>query len=453
MLLHEQQLFRVPAGISDMQAVLLEPSAVALHAVLRRVPKPGDRVLIIGAGTIGQLILQVVRVLAPEAEVCVLARHPFQVERAARMGAQIIYPQDSYQEVQRATGAQLYKGILGNQMLLGGYDVIYDTVGSKRTTHNSLRWARADATVVMVGLSLHRMLIDLTPIWYQEINLIGTLGHGIESWPIGTSEKRPTFEIAAEMIENRQIFPDKLITHSFSLSSYRNALLAAADKGHNRAIKVIFDYSMQPPSVVPNVRAAARQRQRALAAPPRARLSQPLTPPPDEQGTSYPEEDIPLPPETVSPLWPQWTPEAPESVPATIDRVTSDQEIPTQKAPIMPDSVLTSQPEPETGWGQASTADEETGRVSVEDTFTEEDDKTVIVSAPKRGRTKRKTGAMQATPENQQQAPEAPAPETETENQSPGTKSSSGALSEVDEPFSIQEQQQPAQKEDETGNA
>ena len=187
MLLHEQQLFRVPADMLDTQAVLLEPSAVALHAVLRHVPQAGDRVLIIGAGTIGLLTLQVVRALAPQAEISVQARYPFQVEKATRMGAaHIIYPQDSYAGVQQATQAQLYTGLLGNQMLLGGYDVIYDTIGNQKTIHNALRWARAKATVVLVGLSLHMMHIDLTPVWYQEINLIGTLGQGMETWPLNS---------------------------------------------------------------------------------------------------------------------------------------------------------------------------------------------------------------------------------------------------------------------------
>lgn len=261
MLLHEQQLFRVPNALTDEQAVLLEPTAVALHAVLRHPPQAHDRVLIIGAGTIGLLMLQVVRALAPNAEISVLARHPFQVEKATRLGAaHIIYPQDSYLGVQKATDALLYHGLPGNTMMLGGYDVIYDTIGTKQTIHDGLRWARANATVVLVGLSLHMMHVDLTPIWYQEVTLIGTFGHGIENWPIGAKTQRSTFSITAELMEQYILHSDELITHHFALNNYRDALLTAVDKGRTRAIKVVFDYSLIPPSVVPNVRASSPQQ-------------------------------------------------------------------------------------------------------------------------------------------------------------------------------------------------
>jgi len=261
MLLHEQQLFRVPSTMSDEQAVLLEPSAIALHAVLRRLPQPGEQVLIIGAGTIGLLTLQVLRALAPQATVSMMARYAFQIEQATRMGAaHILYPQDSYKGVARTTGAQLYSGMFGNKMLLGGFDVIYDTIGSRQTVFDSLRWTRAGGTVVVVGLSLHIMPMDLTPIWYQEINLTGTYGHGTENWPIGTQERYSTFAIAAALIENQQLHPEKLITHRFALSDYRAAFSTATGKSRSRAIKIVFDYALLPASVVPNVRASARQR-------------------------------------------------------------------------------------------------------------------------------------------------------------------------------------------------
>jgi 2-desacetyl-2-hydroxyethyl bacteriochlorophyllide A dehydrogenase len=261
MLVHEQQLFRISPGMNDEQAVLLEPSAVAVHAVLRRLPQPDEHVLIIGAGTIGLLTLQVIHTLIPSATVSVMARYPFQIEQATRMGATyILYPQDSYQEVERTTGAKLFTGRFDNKMLLGGYDVIYDTIGNKQTIHDSLRWARAGGTVVLVGVNLHPMQLDLTPLWYQEIELIGTLAHGMETWPIGTHEQCSTFSIAAEMIENELIHPEKLITHRFALTNYRSAFSTITAKSRSRAIKVVFDYALLPASVVPNVRASARKR-------------------------------------------------------------------------------------------------------------------------------------------------------------------------------------------------
>lgn len=266
-LLHEQQLFLVPADMSDEQAVLLEPTSVAVHAALRCPAHAGDKILIIGAGTIGLLLLQVIRALAPQVEVSVLARYPFQVEQATRMGAaHIIYPQDSYLGVQRVTKAQLYDGPLGNRMLLGGYDAIYDTIGSAHSLHNALRWARANASIVLVGLSLHMMHIDLTPVWYQEVNIVGTLGHGIETWPSGTDEQHSTFNVVAELMHTGQIQPEQLITHRFALNEYRHALSTVTGKAQSRAIKVVFDYSLMPASVVPNVRASARRPARADAA-------------------------------------------------------------------------------------------------------------------------------------------------------------------------------------------
>jgi 2-desacetyl-2-hydroxyethyl bacteriochlorophyllide A dehydrogenase len=263
MLLSEQQLFRVPDDMNDEQALMLEPASVAVHAVLRHLPRSGERVLIIGAGTIGLLTLQTVRALAPQAEVSVLARHPFQIEQATRLGAaHIIYPQDSYMSIQRATGAQLYQGSFGNRVLLGGYDVIYDSVGSQKTLHSALRWARTQGTVVLVGLNLHMMRIDLTPVWYQEVNLLGSLGSGVETWPPGSTTQCATFELTAELIKSGLLQPEHLITHRFPLNNYQAAIKTAQEKAQSRAIKVVFDYSLLPASVVPNIRASASRKRR-----------------------------------------------------------------------------------------------------------------------------------------------------------------------------------------------
>ena len=292
-LLPEQLLFLVPTSLNDEQAVLLEPSAVALHAVLRHLPQPGDRVLIIGAGTIGLLTLKMVRALMPDVEISVQARYTFQVEQATRMGADhIIYANSSYADVQNATGATAFHGLPGNQMLLGGYDVIYDTIGTKRTLPAALRWARAGATLVLVGASLHPMQIDLTPIWYQEVNLVGSLTHGVEYWPLGSLKRRSTFSIVAEMIEQGHLRLDRLVTHRFALNEYHQALAAATSKGQSHAIKVAFDFSRTPASTVPNVRASRRRAPRARTSSstmvPSSPMPTPASPAPSPVPTSRP---------------------------------------------------------------------------------------------------------------------------------------------------------------------
>lgn len=290
MLVHEQQLFRVPPEMTDEQAVLLEPAAVAVHAVLRRLPQAGEKVLIIGAGTIGLLVLQVIRALAPQVEISVMARHSFQVEQATRMGAtHILYGENDYENIARVTGGKPYTGMLGNTMLLGGYDVIFDTVGSRHTTHHSLRWARARGTVVMIGLNLHHMNIDLSPIWYQEVNLVGATGHGTERWPLGTDQERSTFALAADLITHQLLHPEKLITHRFALHNFREALQVASRKKESRAIKVIFDAALLPASPVPAVRQAAH-----APLPPLTASSSPRTPLSPETSA----QALPLPPFT-----------------------------------------------------------------------------------------------------------------------------------------------------------
>lgn len=304
MLLHESQLFRLPQALSDEQAVLLEPTAVALHAVLRRIPRSGEHVLIIGAGTTGLLLLQALRALAPDVTVSVMARHAFQVEQATRLGAaHILYPQDSDRGVQQTTGAQLYKGVFGSKMLLGGYDVVYDTIGTQRTLNDALRWTRAGGALVLVGLSLHKMRMDLTPVWYQEVKLIGSMGHGVETWPYGSPDRRSTFDVAAELIERGYLTPEKLITHRFALTDYPVALRTAADKAQTRSIKVVFDYALLPATVVPNVRANARHRLplRTRTAPPaieekeeQEQASQPAQPLPQSQEEGWEATSTPL---------------------------------------------------------------------------------------------------------------------------------------------------------------
>ena len=233
-------LVPVPESLPDEMAIFTEPVAVALHAAWRRRSEAGEKVMVLGCGTIGFLLIQVLRLLEPRCEITAVAQFPWQAEMAQDYGADEVFlaRDDGYRRVAQITGASLHQGRGGNQMLLGGFDLIFDVVGIETTLNNALRWTRAGGTVVLVGVNLHRMRLDLTPVWYQEVDLLGAVGHDVVEWE---GETVSTFELAMRWMQTGQIRCERLLTHRFPLDAYRRAFAVAVDKQQHRSIKVAFD--------------------------------------------------------------------------------------------------------------------------------------------------------------------------------------------------------------------
>jgi threonine dehydrogenase-like Zn-dependent dehydrogenase len=239
---HQTEIYPIPEDLTDDQAMMIEPISTGLRAVLRRLPGPGQRALVLGSGIVGLNTLQCLRALSPECHISIIARHAHQVEMARRLGADdVVIGEDGYQATARITGAKLYEGMLGNRMLLGGFDVIYDCVGSAKTLQDSLRWTRAGGAVVLVGVKLSSLKLDLNPVWYQEVDLIGVLAHGAELWE---GQLRPTYDLVIELMRQGKLAVDGLITHRFPISQWRQAVSTALDK-RNGTIKVVFDYTLE----------------------------------------------------------------------------------------------------------------------------------------------------------------------------------------------------------------
>jgi len=232
---HETEVRLVPQELDDDQASLVEPMAVALHAVLRRPPRDSEQVLVIGAGIIGLLTAQCAKLVSPGCRLTVLARYPHQAEAARRFGADALLDgPDLYRQVAEETGGRLYRAMMNRGMILGGYDVVYDCVGHSGTVLDSLRWARARGTVVLVGIDFSLLKVDLNPVWYQEVDLIGSHTFGAESVD---RRRRHTFELVLDHLLAGRLRTDGLITHRFPLAEYRRAIDTALHK-RSGAIKV-----------------------------------------------------------------------------------------------------------------------------------------------------------------------------------------------------------------------
>jgi threonine dehydrogenase-like Zn-dependent dehydrogenase len=252
MLVHEQQVFLVPDGFTDEQAALLEPAARAAHGVLRRLPQPGEAALVIGAGAEGLLATQAVQALAPGGTtITVIAQHPFEAEMAARVGAaNVVYDDNVPASVARLAQAKRYQRRGGAELLVGGFDVVYDSLGTSASLQNALRWAREGGAVVLLGTRLTPLRVDLTPVWYREVDLLGGWQHGAENAPgghgsgaygYGEGGHESTFFVASRLMREQRLTPERLITHRFPLREYRQALATARERGEHRSIKVLLD--------------------------------------------------------------------------------------------------------------------------------------------------------------------------------------------------------------------
>ena len=239
MVAHESALYKVPDELDDETAAMIEPLSVGVRAALRRLPQPGEKALVVGCGTTGLATIEALRALSPDCHVTAMARYPQQIDMARKLGAhELIVREDPYVAAARMTGGKLYTGALNNRMVLGGFDVVYDCVGSQRTVQDSLRWARARGAVVLVGVSFERMHLDLTPVWYQEVDLIGLHAHGMEE---RHGARQSTYDLTTGMLLEHKLTAEGFVTHRFPLDQWRAATRIAADK-RSGAIKVMLDY-------------------------------------------------------------------------------------------------------------------------------------------------------------------------------------------------------------------
>jgi len=237
---HQSQLFRVPENVSDENALMAEPLSVALHSVMRNFPEDKDTVLVLGAGTAGLCTVAALRALGSGARIIVVAKYPFQGEMARRFGAdELIYLRrgDLFRAVAEATGAKVYKPILGKRVLVGGADIVYECVGSESSIDDSLRFARSGGIVVLMGMAFILKRVDWTPIWFNELTIRGSVWGSTETFQ---GRRVRTMQLALEWMAEGKLDLSPLVTHRFGLDDYKRALAVTANKGRYQVIKSLF---------------------------------------------------------------------------------------------------------------------------------------------------------------------------------------------------------------------
>lgn len=229
---HESQLHAVPDALSDEAAVMIEPAAVGVHAAVKARIAEGHTVAVLGAGTMGLMTLAAIKHFSPGATVIIGAKYPEQHELARSLGADLVVaPKELSRAVRRASGSFM----IGDD-LSGGADVVIDAVGSASSVDEALGMARPRGRVVLVGMP-GKVSIDLTALWHRETELVGAYTYGTEELPDGTT--RRSFDMAMELVAAADL--GRLVSATYPLERYEQALTHAATAGSRGAVKVCFD--------------------------------------------------------------------------------------------------------------------------------------------------------------------------------------------------------------------
>jgi threonine dehydrogenase-like Zn-dependent dehydrogenase len=238
---HESQWIPIPDEISDDAAVLADPFSVSLHAILRTPPPPGGTALVYGAGTLGLLAIAILRLLHPHVRVLAVARFDHQARLAERFGAERVARHRPtlgiLEMVAKTCDAELAVPWRGLPMLLGGADVVYDTVSSPETFEVGLRLANIRGAVVALGVEPPRRF-EWTPLYFKEISIVGSNGFGIEEYD---GRRQHAMEWYFEFLRARRIDVTPIITHRYPLAGYRKAFMTCYAQGEHEAVKVLFD--------------------------------------------------------------------------------------------------------------------------------------------------------------------------------------------------------------------
>jgi threonine dehydrogenase-like Zn-dependent dehydrogenase len=244
-LAHTSMLHPLPDAVDDRGASLHEPVSIACHGLLRAAPLDGDPALVVGAGIIGLATVAALKGLFPASEVTVLARHPHQAAAAEACGADHVVPTSPdgqhFEALSELSGARL----VGNQpdvMLMGGFPYVVEAVGAPRSVTEALRAVEHRGTVLLLGAA-GVSEVDLTPVWYKEAALVGSIDHTVDAGSapgLAGGPDRHSMDRALDVLAAGLLPHEVVVTHEFALEDYRTAVETAIDRASARAIKVVF---------------------------------------------------------------------------------------------------------------------------------------------------------------------------------------------------------------------
>lgn len=214
------RLHVVPDDLDDTQAVLIEPLSTPVHAVRLAGPLEGRSVAVLGAGTIGLMVLRVA-LSHGAARVVVTDLLEAKRSRALDLGAYAVVDAaapDGVEQVRQALGESA--------------DVVFDCVAVQQTVTQAIGMALKAGTVVVVGVPAKEVTVPLPLMQDQQVRLQGSATYLPED-----------FAEAMDLLRSGAVRATDFVTATFALDDVDAAFSASLDGKH---VKVIVTATAEP---------------------------------------------------------------------------------------------------------------------------------------------------------------------------------------------------------------
>lgn len=216
----------IPEHIPYEVAALNEPMAVARHAVNQVAPRPGDRVVVFGAGPIG-LGATIALKSRGVSHVVVVDIQPARLDKALRVGADAVV--NSAEEDVVARLIELHGPGESIWPDRSGTNIYLDAAGVPAVVTTALSAAQRGAKLGIVGVHKEPIALDFMNVMSNELTIIGSMGYPTE-----------IFEVTTDIVEHWEKYA-VIISHTFGFDDLDDALQCAATPGASDKIVITFD--------------------------------------------------------------------------------------------------------------------------------------------------------------------------------------------------------------------
>ena len=207
-------------GLEPMVLAIIEPLCISYHGVKRAGVKGGDKVLIVGAGTIG--ILAAVAAKQKGAEVYIADVSRVKLDYAREFGVDGVVLADGPEAYERAV-----KEITGGN----GFDVTIEAVGLPSTFQNCIDAAAFGGRMVLIGVGKENLDFNFTMIQKKELNVFGS-----------RNALKPDFLELIDLVKEGKIPLKKIITDVYKFDQAPRAF-QELNENAGRMLKVMIDFT------------------------------------------------------------------------------------------------------------------------------------------------------------------------------------------------------------------